>query len=265
MSRKPVQAQLGERSRAEVNFDKPQLLPRLFGEFDSNLLALEERLGVYIHARGQRVQIEGSAEAVAHAREVLQELHSRVIRGEDIDTGLIEAVIAMIAVAATFCGIVVLSTSAYFTAQTVLPSNGVNPGTVALNTAPSFTLSNVVPLSSTTAQTVTTGSIVNFDVAAGSLETRGTVSVTDLGSSMGNAVLPWLRVAIFDGTTWTTPVAGNTVPATAEFTIAGGATRAMKLRFYLDSAVPDSLQGKAISFTITTRGIQSGAPVGTSY
>ena len=73
MSRKPVPAQSGERSRAEVNFDKPQLLPQLFGEFDSNILALEERLGVYIHARGQRVQIEGSAEAVAHAREVLQE------------------------------------------------------------------------------------------------------------------------------------------------------------------------------------------------
>ncbi|MEN3747091.1 PhoH family protein [Sphingomonas sp. HF-S3] len=95
MSRKPVQAQSGERSRVEVTFDKPQLLPRLFGEFDSNILALEERLGVYIHARGQRVVIEGSAEAVAHAREVLQELHSRVIRGEDIDTGLIDAVIAM--------------------------------------------------------------------------------------------------------------------------------------------------------------------------
>ncbi|NYT40867.1 PhoH family protein [Sphingomonas sp. R-74633] len=95
MSRKPVPAQPGERSRAEVNFDKPQLLPQLFGEFDSNILALEERLGVYIHARGQRVQIEGSAEAVAHAREVLQELHARVIRGEVIDTGLIDAVIAM--------------------------------------------------------------------------------------------------------------------------------------------------------------------------
>ncbi len=95
MSRKPVQAQSGERSRVEVTFDKPQLLPRLFGEFDSNILALEERLGVYIHARGQRVVIEGSAESVAHAREVLQELHSRVIRGEDIDTGLIDAVIAM--------------------------------------------------------------------------------------------------------------------------------------------------------------------------
>lgn len=95
MSRKPVPAQQGERSRTEVTFDRPQLLPQLFGEYDSNILAMEERLGVYIHARGQRVVIEGSAEAVAHAREVLQELHSRVIRGEAIDTGLIDAVIAM--------------------------------------------------------------------------------------------------------------------------------------------------------------------------
>jgi phosphate starvation-inducible PhoH-like protein len=95
MSRKPVPAQSGDRSRVEVTFDKPQLLPRLFGEYDSNILALEERLGVYIHARGQRVVIEGSAEAVAHAREVLQDLHTRVIRGEDVDTGLIDAVIAM--------------------------------------------------------------------------------------------------------------------------------------------------------------------------
>ena len=105
MSRKPVPAQSGERSRAEVNFDKPQLLPRLFGEYDSNLLALEERLGVYIHARGQRVMIEGSAEAVAHAREVLQELHARVIRGEEIDTGLIDAVIAMSS-EPTFAGVI---------------------------------------------------------------------------------------------------------------------------------------------------------------
>ncbi len=95
MSRKPVPAQSGDRSRVEVTFDKPQLLPQLFGEFDSNLLMLEERLGVYIHARGQRVVIEGGTEAVAHAREVLQELHSRVIRGEEVDGGLIDAVIAM--------------------------------------------------------------------------------------------------------------------------------------------------------------------------
>jgi len=95
MSRKPVPAQSGDRSRVEVNFDRPQLLPQLFGEYDANLLMLEERLGVYIHARGQRVVIEGSAEAVAYAREVLQELHARVMRGEEIDAGLVDAVIAM--------------------------------------------------------------------------------------------------------------------------------------------------------------------------
>ncbi len=95
MSRKPVPAQAGQRARAELSFDKPQLLLRLFGEFDANLLALEERLGVYITARGDRVGIEGSAEAVAHAREVLHELHRRILRGEEVDPGLIDAVIAM--------------------------------------------------------------------------------------------------------------------------------------------------------------------------
>ncbi len=95
MSRKPIPAQSGQRARVELSFDKPQLLPRLFGEFDANLLALEERLGVYITARGDRVGIEGSAEAVAHAREVIHELHRRLLRGEEVDPGLIDAVIAM--------------------------------------------------------------------------------------------------------------------------------------------------------------------------
>ena len=41
---------------------------------------------------GLAMVLAPAARAVAHAREVLQELHSRVIRGEDIDTGLIDAV-----------------------------------------------------------------------------------------------------------------------------------------------------------------------------
>ncbi|OQW79347.1 MAG: phosphate starvation-inducible protein PhoH [Proteobacteria bacterium ST_bin14] len=95
MSRKPVPAQSGERSRAELTFDRPQLMPQLFGEFDKNLLLLENRLGVYITARGNKVGLEGAAEAVAAARDVLNGLYNRIIRGEIIDTGLIEAVIAM--------------------------------------------------------------------------------------------------------------------------------------------------------------------------
>ena len=71
MSRKPVPAQAGERSRAELVFDRPQLMSQLFGEFDQNLLQLESRLGVYITARGNKIQLEGRAEAVAEARDVL--------------------------------------------------------------------------------------------------------------------------------------------------------------------------------------------------
>jgi phosphate starvation-inducible PhoH-like protein len=95
MSRKPVPAQAGDRARLEILFDRPQLLTRLFGEYDRNLIAIEHRLGVYVSARGNRVAIEGEAEAAARARDVLQGLYNRIARGEDIDAGAVEAVIAM--------------------------------------------------------------------------------------------------------------------------------------------------------------------------
>ncbi|WP_033922134.1 PhoH family protein [Sphingomonas sp. 37zxx] len=95
MSRKPVPARAGDKSRIELTFDRPELLPQLFGEYDTNLVALENRLGVYITARGDRVVLEGSAEAVALARDALQSLHARLLQGEAVDPGLVDAVIAM--------------------------------------------------------------------------------------------------------------------------------------------------------------------------
>ena len=95
MSRKPVPAQSGDRSRVELLFDKPQALSNLFGQYDQNLVALENRLGVYITARGNRVGLEGSAEQVAVARDVLNDLYGRIGRGEEVDTGLVDAAIAM--------------------------------------------------------------------------------------------------------------------------------------------------------------------------
>ena len=99
MSRKPVPAQAGAppstRARVEVVFDKPQALSALFGQYDQNLVALENRLGVYITARGNRVALEGSAEQVALAREVLNDLHARLDRGEEIDNPVVDASIAM--------------------------------------------------------------------------------------------------------------------------------------------------------------------------
>jgi phosphate starvation-inducible PhoH-like protein len=97
MSRKPVPAQSGERSRVEILFDRPQALAQLFGQYDQNLVALENRLGVYITARGNKVGLEGTAEQVAIARDVLHDLHARIARGEEIDTGLVDASIAMTA------------------------------------------------------------------------------------------------------------------------------------------------------------------------
>jgi phosphate starvation-inducible PhoH-like protein len=67
----------------------------LFGEFDRNLVAIEDRLGVYIAARGAKVQIEGEAEAAARARDVLMGLYNRLDEGQDVDAGMVDAVIAM--------------------------------------------------------------------------------------------------------------------------------------------------------------------------
>ena len=90
-----MNAVAGDRSRLEVVFDKPQLLGRLFGEFDQNLVAIENRLGVYIAARGNKLQIEGEASATARARDVLTGLYNRIVQGQDIDAGAVDAVIAM--------------------------------------------------------------------------------------------------------------------------------------------------------------------------
>ena len=97
MSRKPVPARTGDRSRAEMSFDRPQLLSQLFGQYDQNLVAIENRLGVFITARGDRIGLEGTAESVAQARDVIGELYRRIQRGEELDMGLIDAVIAMAA------------------------------------------------------------------------------------------------------------------------------------------------------------------------
>jgi len=92
--KKPVEPQ-GPRAKLEIEFDQPHLLGPLFGEFDRNLVAIEDRLGVYIAARGNRVQIEGEPEAAARARDVLTGLYNRLDEGQDIDAGAVEGVIAM--------------------------------------------------------------------------------------------------------------------------------------------------------------------------
>lgn len=95
MSRKPQPAEPGDRARIEVVFDRPQLLGTVFGHYDQNLVAIENVLGVYISARGNKLQIEGEASAIARARDVLTGLYNRVVHGEEIDTGSVSAIISM--------------------------------------------------------------------------------------------------------------------------------------------------------------------------
>jgi phosphate starvation-inducible PhoH-like protein len=83
------------RARLELEFEQPHLLGPLFGEFDRNLVAIEDRLGVYIAARGAKVQIEGEPEDAARARDVLLGLYNRLDEGQDIDAGMVDAIIAM--------------------------------------------------------------------------------------------------------------------------------------------------------------------------
>ena len=107
MARKPARAyesahsrpedmrSTSRRARAELEFDEPGVLGALFGQFDANLVQLENRLGVYIAARGNHVQIEGSEDAVARARDVLRGLHQRLLAGLEIDAGAVESLIVM--------------------------------------------------------------------------------------------------------------------------------------------------------------------------
>ncbi len=105
MSRKPVPARSGDPARLEVVFEKAHLLGGLFGEFDQNLVLIENRFGVYIKARGNKLQIEGEAEAIGRTRDVLLAMYHRLGQGHDIDAGTISGMISM-AMEPTLDGIV---------------------------------------------------------------------------------------------------------------------------------------------------------------
>ena len=81
----------------DVEFANPQLLGDLFGEYDRNIVSIENRLGVYIAARGPKLKIEGQEEAVTQAREVLTGIYNRLEKGQEVDAGTVEAIIAMAA------------------------------------------------------------------------------------------------------------------------------------------------------------------------
>ncbi|MEO7276840.1 MAG: PhoH family protein [Sphingomicrobium sp.] len=85
------------RARLELEFEQPYLLGPLFGDYDRHLITIEQRLGVHISARGNRVQIEGEADAASRARDVLTGLYNRLDSGQDVDAEAVQAVLGMAA------------------------------------------------------------------------------------------------------------------------------------------------------------------------
>jgi phosphate starvation-inducible PhoH-like protein len=85
------------RARLELEFEQPYLLGPLFGDYDRHLVMIEDRLGVNIAARGNRVMIEGEPDNAARARDVLVGLYNRLDQGHDVDGAAVESIIGMAA------------------------------------------------------------------------------------------------------------------------------------------------------------------------
>ncbi|MDJ0644264.1 MAG: PhoH family protein [Erythrobacter sp.] len=95
ISSDPVPIRESRRASAELSFEDQSLLGPLFGQFDANLVQVENRLSVMIHARGDKILIEGPEDNVARARDTLNTMYDRLAMGQDLDAGAIEALIAM--------------------------------------------------------------------------------------------------------------------------------------------------------------------------
>ncbi len=95
ISPSPIPQREIRRAKVDVTFEDQSLLVPLFGQFDANLVQVENRLGVFISARGNAVQIEGPEDSVARARDILNKMYDRLAMGQELGSGAIEALIAM--------------------------------------------------------------------------------------------------------------------------------------------------------------------------
>ena len=85
----------GDVQEARLEFPDNRLLIDLFGEFNRNLVQIEEALAVQIVHQGNQLALFGEAGSVAKAAEVLQALYTRLEAGREITPGDIDAEIRM--------------------------------------------------------------------------------------------------------------------------------------------------------------------------
>lgn len=76
-------------------FSDNSLLPSLFGEQDTHLLRIEEKLNVSAHSRGNQLSLHGKLEDVDRARHVLETLYELLKEGTHITMKDVDAAIRM--------------------------------------------------------------------------------------------------------------------------------------------------------------------------
>lgn len=92
MTPPPVTEQLNE---ALVEFPDNRLLIDLCGEYDRNLAAIEQKVGVQILRRGNQLMIYGEGAACEEASEVLTALYERLESGKPVESADIDRELRM--------------------------------------------------------------------------------------------------------------------------------------------------------------------------
>ena len=78
-----------------LRFDDNGLLSQLYGEYDHNLIRIEQEIGVHVNSRGNEVAITGPSAQVGIARDVLTGLYDQLKRGLPVDRAEVDGVIRM--------------------------------------------------------------------------------------------------------------------------------------------------------------------------
>ena len=84
-----------EQRSVTIQFDDNGLVPLLYGEHDRHLARIEQRLGIRLGSRGNRVTIAGAAGQTETAEAVLRDLWRRLERGQSVGTAEVEAALRM--------------------------------------------------------------------------------------------------------------------------------------------------------------------------
>jgi phosphate starvation-inducible protein PhoH and related proteins len=78
-----------------IEFDDTRLLAPLFGAHDRHLARIEQRLGLSLVPRGNRVAILGEADAAAVARAALEDLYQRLKGGLEVTAADVDGAVRM--------------------------------------------------------------------------------------------------------------------------------------------------------------------------